>query len=355
MFQTLKAKISIVSLVFVGIIFLYLLFTGQSGIIYISPTEVGVKVNYLTGSKTVMTSSGNHVFFPVIEQVYIIDSSPQKFVMAGDVNKDDNHVKRLTVRAKDGSNFYFDEIEMQYQIIPSKADFVIEDSGLGDAYKAKWIKPLARKVLRDEFGRYSSEEIANPTLYGSAKEKSKEELNNMLLNHGLRIIDISTPKPRFDTIYEQTIEARINADQEVEKQKAKREKLLTEKEYRIEKIKNEKQIEYQQLEGELKRQLISSEKELIKIKNDADAYKIEQIGIGESQKVQLETSAEAKKIQYQKDAQGLSEQIKAMQEQGDAIVYKILAEKYKNMVIELQPYSTDANPQKVQVEQISGQ
>jgi len=350
--MNLKTKISLFSLAFVGIVILYLMFTGQSGFVYIEPTEIGVKVNRITGSFEVLENSGNHIFLPIMEQVFILDSSPQKFVMSGERDLNSNHVRKLTVRAKDGSNFYFGEIEIQYQIMASKAELIVRDSGIGDSYKRKWLKPISRMVLRNEFGRYSSEEIANPTQYGSAVTKSKEELNAMLNNHGIKIIDISTPKPHFDPIYEKTIETRINADQEVSKQKVKREKLNAEKKYRVDKINNDKEIEYRQIEGELKRKLIDINKQLIMVKKEAEKYKIEQTGIGEAKKSELETMAKARTEQFKMDAQALSSKIKAMEEQGDAVIYKILATKYKNMKIHLQPYTTDASPQRVQVETV---
>jgi len=350
--MNLKTKFSLFSLAFVGIIGLYLMFTGQSGFAYLEPTEVGVKVNRVTGSLTTLTSSGNHMFFPIVEQVFVLDSSPQKFVMSGERDLNANHVRKLTVRAKDGSNFYFGEIEIQYQIIAAKAEYIVRDSGIGDAYKRKWLKPISRMVLRNEFGKYSSEEIANPTQYGSAVLKSKEELNKMLNVHGLKIIDVSTPKPHFDPVYEKTIETRINADQEVAKQDSKRKKLLSEKNYRVNKIKNDKEIEFRTIEGELKRKVIDIEKQFIMVKKNAETYKIEQIGIGEAKKLELTTMAKARTEQFKMDAEALSSKIKAMEEQGNAVVYKILAEKYKNMKIELQPYSTDANPQRVQMESV---
>ncbi len=350
--MNLKTKISLSSLAFVGIVVLYLMFTGQSGFVYIEPTEIGVKVNRITGSFEVLESSGNHIFMPIIEQVFILDSSPQKFVMSGNKDLNANHVRKLTVRAKDGSNFYFGEIEIQYQIMASKAELIVRDSGVGDSYKRKWLKPISRMVLRNEFGRYSSEEIANPTQYGSAVTKSKEELNLMLNNHGIKIIDISTPKPHFDPVYEKTIETRINADQEVAKQKVKREKLNAEKKFRVDKIKNDKEIEYRQIEGELKRKLIDINKQFIMVKKEAEKYKIEQTGIGEAKKSELETMAKARIEQFKMDAEALSSKIKAMEEQGNAIVYKILATKYRNMKIHLQPYTTDASPQRVQVESV---
>ena len=346
------SKIGLGSALFVVFVIIYLYASGQLGTIYLNPTEVGIKVNYITGSKTLLISSGNHFFTPVIEKVFVLDSSPQKFVMSGNRDKSSNHVRKLTVRAKDGSNFYFEEIEIQYQIIKERADFILTDSGPEDAYKFKWLKPISRMVLRNEFGRYSSEDMANPTMYGSAKVKSKEILNKALNSHGIRVIDISTPKPRFDDIYEKTIEARINADQEVEKQKVKIQKLEAEKKYRVEKIKNDKEIEYRQIEGELKRLKLSTEKEQLQSKKEADMYRIEQVGIGDAQKTESETVAEARMEQYKKDAEALSVKLKAMEAQGDAIVYKILAEKYKDMKIEFQPYSIDSTPQHIKVESI---
>jgi hypothetical protein len=39
--------------------------------------------------------------------------------MQGDVDRDANHVAKLTVRANDGSNFWFDEIRIQYELVPT--------------------------------------------------------------------------------------------------------------------------------------------------------------------------------------------------------------------------------------------
>ena len=183
--------------------------------------------------------------------------------------------------------------------------------------------------------------------------KSKEGLNKMLNAHGLRIIDVSTPKPHFDPIYEKTIETRINADQEVAKQDSKRKKLLSEKKFRVNKIKNDKEIEFRTIEGELKRKVIDIEKQFIMVKKNAETYKIEQTGIGEAKKLELTTMAKARTEQFKMDAEALSSKIKAMEEQGDAVVYKILAEKYKNMNIQFQPYSTDSTPEHIKVESIS--
>ncbi|MBK7778301.1 MAG: hypothetical protein IPI43_30030 [Sandaracinaceae bacterium] len=85
--------------------------------------------------------------------------------------------KKLTVRASDGSNFYFDRMEVHYQVIPSAAVRVLESSGPGDAFKNDLVATHAREILRDEFGRNSFIEVANPTTYGAATIEARRRLN----------------------------------------------------------------------------------------------------------------------------------------------------------------------------------
>ena len=105
-----------------------------------------------------------------------------------------NRVQKLTVRAMDGSNFWFDSLEIQYRILPAEAGHVLNESGPGDEFKQFWIRSLARSVLRDEFGRFSVAEVTDPTKYGVAIEAAQRRLEEMLQPHGLKLVQLICPK-----------------------------------------------------------------------------------------------------------------------------------------------------------------
>ena len=68
------------------------------------------------------------------------------------------------MRAADGSNFWFEDIRIQYELIPSEATTVLSDSGAGEGFKQNWVRAFARSILRDEFGKFAAAEIADLVL-----------------------------------------------------------------------------------------------------------------------------------------------------------------------------------------------
>ena len=120
--------------------------TGRLGVTSVEANQVAVRVNYLTGAETVITSPGYQFFIPFLTDIYKFDGTTQEYVMAGNSYRGTNVAPNLTVRAKDGSNFWFDELKIQYELIPGAATEVLRDSGIGDTYKEEWIKAYARSI-----------------------------------------------------------------------------------------------------------------------------------------------------------------------------------------------------------------
>ncbi len=318
--------------------------SGKLGIVPVADDEVAVKVNYLTHDYEVISTPGYKIYLPFIEEVFRFDKSPQKFLMEGNRDVDDSHVPHLSVRAADGSNFRFDTLEIQYLLIPSGADLVLDDSGPGDAFKGRWVKAYARAILRDEFGRYSSEEVANPTTYGAARDDSTRRLNELLRPHGIEILQIVTPKPRFDDVYEQAIEDRKVADQDVERLIAMEDQLVREREQSLAQVEKEKEIEMSSLRGDLERLRLEAERDAIRIKKAADAYAVERRAQGEAQKAQLTAEARGLTEKYTKEAEGLLAQAQALEQRGEVVVREALVRKLANIRFTLLPYSRDASP-----------
>ncbi|HIG86978.1 MAG TPA: hypothetical protein EYQ25_08045 [Planctomycetes bacterium] len=321
---------------------------GKLGVTNITAEQVAVKINYITGNRTVITNPGYQIYIPFIEDVFKLDRTPQKFLMAGDRALGTNHVPFLTVRAKDGSNFSFDDLEIQYSILPGSAGTLLDDSGPGDGFKREWIRAFARSVLRDEFGKYSAVEVADPTIYQAARIASEERLSLMLEEHGLQLIQVICPKPRFDPAYEQAIEDRKEADQEVEKLREEEKRLVNERARLLAGATKEKEIEWESLQGSLTKELLNAEQTQIKIQKDADAYVVSREFDAKAMNAQLVQSARGMTAKYTKEAEGILAQATALEERGEVVVRAALIEKLKNITFTLVPYSRDPEPKRLE-------
>jgi membrane protease subunit HflC len=336
-----------------GLVFVLLIVLaamGLGGIAEVKDHEVALIVNYVTGSMEVDTVPGNKIFIPFVHEVFTFDKSPNKFLMEGKVDLDTDHVRELTVRASDGSNFWFESLEIQYQLLPTETQVIVNDSGTGDAFKKFWLMAYARSVLRDEFGKFDPEGISNPSSYSKARVDSQLRLNTLLKPHGLEIIQITTPKPKFVPDYEKAIEDRKLAEQEVERLKAKALQLRMEKAKRLAEIESTRGQEFAGLKGQLAASLTKAEAEKIKLEREADSYKIERTGAGEAERVAKIEEARGMTETYRKQAQGLEAQILALAGRGRPAVLEAFAKRLAEIPIEILPYQRNQAPSRIELE-----
>ena len=322
--------------------------SGNLGFVDVADSEVAVRVNYLTGKKEVMLTPGYKIYIPFTEGIFKLDRTPQSFLMEGTKSKSESTAPLLTVRASDGSNFRFESLEIQYEIIPSMADVIIEDSGIADGFKRDWIRAYARSVLRDEFGRFSAVEVADPSSYTTARVQSTDRLNQYLEPHGIRIVQIITPKPRFDTRYEGAIEERKVADQEVERLKQRELQLFQERERELALVQKEKEIQWEELRGELKKLELDSQREAIQVTKEADRYKVTREAEGQQQLDRLTAEAEGLVAKYTREAEGIQAKAEALEARGRVVVREALIEKLARISFTMVPYSRDPMPKRLE-------
>lgn len=320
--------------------------TGRLGVTQVQANEVAVRVNFLTGAETVITQPGYQFFVPYLQGVYTFDRTTQEYVMSGEQYAGANRAPKLTVRANDGSNFWFEELKIQYEIIPGEAGIVLNDSGPGERFKEEWIKAHARSVLRDEFGRYSAVEVANPTVYKRAPEEARRRMNEILHDHGVDVVRIITPNPKFDPAYEHAIETRKEADQEVQELQARAQQLEQVREQRLAAVRKEKEVEMQSLTGELARERLTAERDAIRITKDADAYAATRTAEGRAELARLSAEAGGLVSKYRNEAEGIQERAQALAERGRVVVREALVDKLLGVKFTLVPYSKDPAPQR---------
>ena len=325
--KALRALLPIAALLIILGTFVF----GSGFAVEVEPGEVAVVYNMsgigLFGEDAeVSKQQGVQFIWPYFQRMEKIDLRPQIFVMEGAEDLSDDHQKQLTVRANDGSNFYFEKVEIHYQIIASSAADVIRQNGPGDAFKHFALRVHTREILRNEFGRYSFLDIADPRTYGEATTRAKAALNERLNPLGIEVTNIPPPKPSFDQRVELAIEERQNAEQEVEVQLEKRNKLIQEKGRRVQQIEQQKNAEYQTLIGELEAKKQQSLNALIAVKREADKYWIQSKADGDAEREEKVVRAKANEVAYSKAAEGLAAEIQAVGASGPDVLNREIAQ-----------------------------
>jgi len=327
------------------------LFSGGFGLVEIEPGEAAVVYN-TTGiglfgdSQRVIREQGTFTFFPFVQRVEKLDIRPQVLIMEGDSETDANHVRRLSVRAADGSRLWFDKLEIHYQTIAELSDAVISHHGKGDAYKQVALAVHSREVLRNEFGRYTFLKLADPSAYGVATAQAKEVLNARLEEYGLVVTQIITPKPRFRPEVEKAIEDRQNAEQEVEVQKEKRQRMLQQKERKIRDVRQTKNGEEKALLASLEGAKKEAENKAVATRREADKYSIDTTARCEADRDAMVTRAKANEEAYRKDAEALAAKIQAVGSRGaDVLNLEIAKHVFPQLEsISAVPYSQPSTP-----------
>lgn len=321
---------------------------GNQGFVSIADDEVAVHVDYARHESKVVTMPGYRVFVPWLQDVFRLDKSPNSLLMQGNTANGVASVPRLLVRANDGSSFWFEQVTIQYALIPEAAARVLEDSGTGDAFKEQLLQSHARAVLRDELGRFSAEEIARPENLRDATSRATTRLNQALNGHGIEVLEVSSSKPGFDKNYEEQIARRKLANQEVERLRAELTQLTSQRQQREQSVRYDKEIELSRLRANLQFDLAAAQKELARAKSAADLAYIETVNGARWQKVERENAAAAMSKKARAVYADAKKHAAEVEKRGEAAVRAALAAKLAGVEFTLVPYSRDPSPQRIE-------
>jgi hypothetical protein len=203
-------------------------------------------------------------------------------------------------------------------------------------------------VLRDEFGKYSATEVADPSNYQAARIECTTRLNELLQPHGIEIIDVITPKPRFDPLYEDAIDERKVAEQDVKRLKEEENRLLNERDRRLAGVEKEKTVEMEGLLGELTEKLKEAERHAIQVKKSAEAYSVERNAGGDALRMEKLAEAEGLRNKYTKEAEGIRDRAEALEKRGEVVVREAIIDKLASIRFTLIPYSRDPEPKRLE-------
>jgi membrane protease subunit HflC len=317
----------------------------------IEPGQVAIKVNNLSGAQEAITKPGWTIRLPLLHSVHILDGKPQTFSMKGDESRSALEVRELTVRASDGSNFHFSDTTIIFQLNGSDAVASVNAAGLEDGYMS-WMKPYARSILRDEFGRESTIHVSDPTTYGTAANRAKDRLNQELGPMGIQIMQLVTPRPRFNEAYEHAIEERNALSNQLEVIKSNLDRAETDRGRRLAEVDQQQNKIVQEGRAALEHELARAVAAQAEKKQEADTYAIAQVA--EGQAALSAAKFKAQELEGELDARYVSKQAEVMAFRNQPVerVMAVLGEKLRGVTIRVQPWADDATPSRVRYEDL---
>lgn len=309
----------------------------DGGLITISDHQAGVLVDFRTGRLTPDVSPGVKTFIPWLQRWYRLDRRPIEYVMAGNEHLDENRVPRLLVRGSDGTSYIFERVELQYALDTERLTTALRDSGPGSGYR-RLVDAYARPILRDAFGRYTPQEIVLPDRKQKATEEAKRELSKALAVHGIQVLELSVSKPTFPKAYEDTIDRRRVAEQDLAKLRRERQQLLEIKPTRFAHLRRMKELERNREVAKLQRRLEKARLAAQRAREEADRYHTGRLLAGQLARDERVSQAAAQEVTFRKEAEGFRAHTDALAAGGASVVRAALVKQLSKIQFELVPY-----------------
>ncbi len=191
---------------------LFILGISSSTIKQIDAGEVGVQSVFGKVSEGTL-SSGLNIVNP-LASITVFDAKTQNYTMSavhdeGDRNGDD----AIRVLTADGLEVVVD-LTVLYRILPSKAPTILKE--IGPDYKDKVVRPITRTMIRDNAVYYDA-----VALYSLKRNEFQtriyKDIESNFKKRGLVLEQLLIRNINLPNSVKQTIESKINAEQDAQK------------------------------------------------------------------------------------------------------------------------------------------
>lgn len=186
-------------------------------VVQVTDEQVLVVLDRLTGQYECDERPGTHVLRPGLEEGHVLERRTLRYVMGASDGGEDLAVAPLVVRGADGANFAFDAVEIQLGLDPLRADVALVDHGGTPDAALRLADAYARPALRAAFGRFTPTSVVLPENKQSGTQLAAEDLGRSLERHGLRLLELSVSRPRFAPKFQETVQRRKVAEQDLER------------------------------------------------------------------------------------------------------------------------------------------
>jgi regulator of protease activity HflC (stomatin/prohibitin superfamily) len=281
----------------------------RQGVFRVRENEVGVQVNNLTGELALKERVGYHFAVPYMSQFYVLDKTFQRLDLGwrqrGGLSRD------IKLKTADGSNVSLD-VTINFKLIPEKAVEVLRRSGQGTSFIDTWIEPFARHACFACFGQLTSEEIYDAVKRNEKAQAAVKELNERLGPYGIDVVAVIPGDFRFYREYEEVIQEKKLADQQVEEQQAQARAALQEQDLKIVEATKAAQSRLAAFAGECQNKLIQAKAEADKTKREAEGQYAATVLAADASLYTASKQAEAQKAAMLAEAEGMDQMRKAM-------------------------------------------
>lgn len=346
-----------------GVLLVLLLFTTLR-VGSVKPDQFGVFVNKLSGEVTIDQQPGAKPYIGWIKDFYTLDKAVQTYQMSK------SEGDQVVVRTRDGAEVEID-VTINYRLTDDSnliATRVVPECGLNDvpdpkrqelvnAYKLKWVRDYARSVIRDKFGELAPREFYEDAALRTQKQNaSRDELRTLLEPHGIELIEVVLQRYDFDDAFEQIINKKKAAEQDVQKQAALAAAALEEQKREIAKAEAEQNRKLAEIQGELDGQVLAMEGEAKKSTEQAEAYRYKTEAQADADFYRAKNTAQQVLVAAQTEAEGLARLADALSGSGATqLVRMAYAEALRKAQLNGVPYATDPRIQRVELKQEGGQ
>lgn len=292
-------------------------------------TEVGVRVNSITGlEKDIYAPGGTYFFLPFITDWYTFSTQAQTLAMVADPSAGDRAGKDdLEFKTVDGNDVAMD-VTVIYRIVPEKAPYLLQRVAKNDIdLKERIIRPMARSIIRDVLNELSSEAIYSGEKFAAA-EKARVALSAAMSPYGVTCDNVVLGDHRFHQRYQKAINDRKVFDQKVNTLKSAAENVKREYEAKLEVVKGDVQQAIATENGKAQQAML-----------EADAYYVTR-----------QKEAEAILAEKTAQAEGIRKMNEALSGSGGRVMVKRkVAESLKGKKIVVLPGGSGVGVQKLDV------
>ena len=314
----------------------------------VSGTEVGIKVNNVTGDISVIAESGTNIYNGLLNSFHLLDMTVQRLEMVSESGRGQRSGRDdLRIKTVDGSDVFLD-LTINYQLRRDMVETVVTTSGLEDAYKYKWVRDYSRSVCRNVFGEMTTEEFYDASVRNVKAQKAMDELNQLLKPYGIEISSVIAEKFSFHKEYEERIRAKKLADQEVEEQISKANAARQNQIFREVEATKKKEVVIASYEGEMEKLIVEATANAERDIRQAEAYVIDtQLG-ADATFYQRNKNAQAILVKAQAEGEALTAMAKAYAGIGGVnLVKRAYADKIGSMKISGQPFTIESKTERL--------
>lgn len=314
----------------------------------VSGTEVGIKVNNVTGDITVIAESGTNIYNGLLNSFHLLDMTVQRLEMVADPNRGERSNRDdLRIKTVDGSDVFLD-LTINYQLRRDMVEEVVTTSGLGDAYKYKWVRDYSRSVCRAVFGEMTTEEFYDASVRNDKAQEAMIELNELLKPYGIEISSVIAEKFSFHAEYEERIRAKKLADQEVEEQISKANAARQNQIFRVVEATKKKEVFLASYSGDMEKLIVEATANAQRDVLNAEAYVIDtQLG-ADATFYQRDKNSQAILVKAKAEGEALTALANAYEGIGGMnLVRRAYAAKVGDMQITGQPFTIESKTERL--------